>query len=285
MAYQHITLDLMEGALGAEVSAPELFSEDKELQAAAVAEVYGAWLDYHLIVFRDLSLTPNALARFCAQFGELDTYPFVEATTEHPNVIAIVKEPEQTKNFGGAWHTDTSYMAEPPKATCLFAREVPERGGDTLFANTSKAYEALPDDLRAKVAGIDGVFTPSLVHGSAGPYADVKHGQQEKESPDLVVQRVHHPVIRTHPETGRRAIYATPLHCEHFESMSREESLRLLNALYEFATEAQFTTRLKWRPGTLAIWDNRCLFHNALNDYQGQRREMLRVTLKGDVPA
>ncbi len=285
MAYQHINLEPMEGALGVEVNAPALFADDKQLQAAAVAEVYSAWLDYHLIVFRDLSLTPHALARFCAQFGELDTYPFVEATTEHPNVIAIVKEPEQTKNFGGAWHTDTSYMAQPPKATCLFAIEVPELGGDTLFANTSLAYEALAEDVRARVDGLVGVFTPSLVHGNAGPYADVKHGQQEKESPQLVVQRVNHPVIRRHPETGRQAIYATPLHCERFESMSREESLQLLDELYEFATDTQFTTRLQWRPGTLAIWDNRCLFHNALNDYQGQRREMLRVTLKGDVPA
>jgi len=285
MNYHHISVEPMEGALGAEITAPNLFADNEQQQAAAVAEVYQAWLEYHLIVFRDLKLTPNKLAQFCAQFGELDTYPFVEATTEHPNVIAIVKEPEQTKNFGGAWHTDTSYMAKPPKGTCLFAIEVPERGGDTLFANTSMAFEALADEQRDRVKGLVGVFTPSLVHGSSGPYADVKHGQQERQSPELVVQRVNHPVIRTHPETGRQAIYATPLHCERFESMSRDDSLQLLNELYEFSTEARFTTRLQWRPGTLALWDNRCLFHNALNDYQGQRREMLRVTLKGDVPA
>lgn len=285
MDYQHIALEPMEGALGVEITAPALFTDNDPHQADAIAEVYRAWLDYHLIVFRDLNMTPHALAQFCAQFGELDTYPFVEATTEHPNVIAIVKEPEQTKNFGGAWHTDTSYMAVPPKATCLLALEVPSKGGDTLFTNTSMAYEALSADVRARVEGLAGVFTPSLVHGNAGPYADVKHGQQEKKSPDLVAQRVMHPVIRTHPETGRKSIYATPLHCEHFESMTRDSSLPLLNELYEFATQSQFTARLKWRRGTLALWDNRCLFHNALNDYQGQRREMLRVTLKGDVPA
>jgi len=284
MAHQHINIAPLAGALGAEITAPDLFSTDKQLQAIVAAEVYQAWLKYHLVVLRDLSLSPNALADVCALFGELDTYPFVQATTDHPNVIRIVKEPQQTKNFGGAWHTDTSYMAQPPKATCLFALEVPDTGGDTLFASTSLAYDTLSNDQKAQVEGLVGVFTPSLVHGSSGPYADVKHGQQEKQSPHLVTQRVHHPVIRTHPETGRKAIYATPLHCESIESKTHEESSQLLTTLYEFATEDRFTARLKWAPGTLALWDNRCLFHNALNDYQGQRREMLRVTLKGDVP-
>ncbi len=285
MAYQHITLTPMSGALGVEVRAPVLLELSPPDQQAVVAEIQQAWLEHHLVVFRDLSLTAGQQAEFCGFFGELDTYPFVEATTEHPNVIPIIKEPHQTLNFGGAWHTDTSYMEKPPKATCLYALEVPERGGDTLFADTAKAYDALSEGMKELTSGRVGLFTPAMVHGKTGAYTNVKHGMQAKESPEVVDQRVRHPVIRTHPDSGVRAIYATPVHCEHFENMTRAETLPLLEYLYKFATRAEFTTRLSWRPGTLAIWDNRCVFHNAINDYQGQRREMHRVTLKGELPA
>ena len=285
MAYQHISVAPMSGALGAEVTAPALLQLGAGVRDAAVAEIYDAWLEHHVVVFRDLSLTPAEQAEFCSLFGELDTYPFVEATSDHPNVIPIIKEPQQKLNFGGAWHTDTSYMEVPPKATCLYAIEVPERGGDTLFASTAKAYRSLSAGMKAMTADLVGMFTPSMVHGKTGAYGKVKHGMQAKESPDVVDQRVPHPVIRTHPESGVQAIYATPVHCEHFENMTRSESLPLLNYLYEHATRPEFTMRLSWRPGTFAMWDNRCVFHNAINDYQGQRREVHRVTLKGELPA
>ena len=280
----------MTGALGAQVHAPALFTEDEQLANLALAEIRQAWLDYHLIVFRDLSLDAPALARFCAQFGELDIYPFMQATPEHPNVIPVIKEAADTKNFGGAWHTDTSYLAQPPKATCLYALEVPASGGDTLFANTAMAYDALSPGMQNILDGLEGWYTPSLVHSDQGPYADVRSDRPTEASPSfaskdrLVDQRVRHPIVRRHPESGRQSIYATPLHCESFVEMTREETLPLLNYIYEFATRDEFLTRLQWQVGTLAIWDNRSLFHNALNDYQGQRREMYRVTLKGDTP-
>ncbi len=284
MNYQHITLQPMSGALGVEIRLPDGFSAAAP-SAAIVAEINAAWLEHHLIVFRNLSLSPPQQAEFCGLLGALDVYPFLAATSEHPNVVPIIKEPDQKLNFGGAWHTDTSYMEKPPKATCLYALEVPQRGGDTLFANTTSAYAALSDGMKSMLSGLIGVFTPSMVHGKQGAYSAKQLNLDTKEAPDVAEQRVLHPVVRTHPETGAKSIYATPVHCERFENMSRSESLPLLNFLYEFATKPEFTTRLNWQPGTLAIWDNRCVFHNAINDYQGERREVHRVTLQGELPA
>lgn len=284
MNHQHIALHPMSGALGVEIELPPGFVASSAA-AEVVAEINAAWIEHHLVVFRDLNLTPPQQAEFCSLLGALDVYPFLEATTEHPNVVPIIKEPDHRLNFGGAWHTDTSYMAKPPKATCLYALEVPQRGGDTLFANTTKAYAALSEGMKAMLDGLVGVFTPSMVHGKQGAYSAKQLNLDTREAPDVAEQRVRHPVIRTHPETGEKSIYATPVHCERFDNMSRSESLPLLNYLYEFATRPEFTTRLSWQPGTLAIWDNRCVFHNAINDYQGERREVHRVTLCGDSPA
>ena len=284
MNYQHITLQPMSGALGVEISLPDDFKAS-DPAPAVVEEINAAWLEHHLVVFRGLTLSPAQQAEFCSLLGALDVYPFLEATAAHPNVVPIIKEPEQKLNFGGAWHTDTSYMEKPPKATCLYALEVPSRGGDTLFANTTKAYAALSDGMKAMVGSLIGVFTPSMVHGKQGAYSAKQLNLDTKEAPEVAEQRVLHPVIRTHPETGEKSIYATPVHCERFENMSRSESLPLMNYLYEFATRPEFTTRLRWQPGTLAIWDNRCVFHNAINDYAGERREVHRVTLQGELPA
>ena len=270
--------------LGAEIERIDL---SRPVPNAAFDELRRAWLEHHLLVFRDQSLTPAQQAAFCSRFGELATYPFVEATTDHPNVIPIIKDVDQTSNFGGVWHTDGSYMSSPPMATCLYALEVPRRGGDTLYANTAEAFEALSPALQRLVAPIVGVFTPTMVHGRHGPYASVgqrSEAMAKRDNPSLAEQRVHHPIIRTHPETGRRAIFATIYHCERFQGMTREESLPLLGYLHEHATRDAFTQRLRWRPGTLALWDNRCLFHYALNDYQGERRHMRRVTVEGERP-
>jgi len=281
--FAQIELQPMPGALGVEIQLPPSFSVAAP-DSGVVAEINSAWLEHQLVVFRGLSLSPPEQAQFCSLLGELDEYPFLEATTEHPNVVPIIKEPTQKLNFGGAWHTDTSYMENPPKATCLYALEVPRRGGDTLFANTAKAYAALSDGLKTMLAELTGVFTPSMVHGKQGSYSAKQASLDTKSAPEIAEQRVLHPVIRTHPETGRKSIYATPVHCERFENMSRAESLPLLNYLYEHATKPEFTTRLHWQPGTLAIWDNRCVFHNAINDYAGERREVHRVTLRGELP-
>jgi len=170
MAYTTIDVDPSIGAVGALVSGVDLSAE---LAAETVAELRHAWLQHHILFFRDQDLAPAQQAQFAANFGELDVYPFMNALDAHANVIPIIKEPESTLNFGGAWHTDTSYLAQPPKATVLYGVEVPDEGGDTLFANATRAYVDLSDGLKQTLESLSGIYTARLVHGSGGGYNQV----------------------------------------------------------------------------------------------------------------
>ena len=271
----------LNGALGAEIDAGPL---DRPLAPGVLAEIRKAWHEHQLILFRDQTLSTGQYAAFCEQFGELDRYPFAQPLADHPLVYPIVKEPDQAFNFGGGWHTDTSYLEKPPAATCLMAIEVPVHGGDTLFANTAAAFAALSPGMRQLTQDSIGVFTPALVHGESGAFAHLRQGSAESTDTQAAQQRVRHPIIRSHPDTKRQAIYAATGHCERLGQMTVEESRPLLQFLQAQATQPEFTVRLQWQVGTIALWDNRCVFHYALNDYPGQRREMRRVTLKGEVP-
>ena len=246
------------------------------------------WLEYGVLCFRHQKLSPTQQAQFARSFGELDVYPFMRASESHPNVIELVKEPGSQTNFGGLWHTDTSYLPEPPKATVLYAVEVPTVGGDTLFADARAAYDGLSPALRDRFVDTRGVYSPRLVHGQGGAYAveaaQADLGARYGADPDCAEAEVEHPLFRTHPDTGRKSIYCSLAHTWRIVGMSREASLPVLRELDEHATADRYVTRLRWEPGTLAIWDNRCLFHYALNDYHGKRRHMRRVIVRGDRP-
>jgi taurine dioxygenase len=177
-----------------------------------------------------------------------------------------------------------SYQAKPVKATCLYAIETPARGGDTLFANMNAAYDALSEGMHDLLDGVRGVFTAAKVHGAAGLYQSADHPMDMTKNAEKEQARHLHPIVRTHPETGRKALYLDLPHVERIENMRVHESEPLMKFLYEHATQPKFTTRFSWQPGSLAIWDNRCVQHYALNDYPGERREMNRITVKGDVP-
>lgn len=282
MSYSQIKVQKCVGALGAEVSGVDLA---QPLSKPALAEIHAAWLDHQVLFFRGQQLGPAQQAAFAANFGELDVYPFVKALDAHPNVIPIIKEPHTKMNFGGGWHTDTSYSPTPPKATVLYAVEVPDDGGDTLFSDTYAAYDAFSPGMKTMLDGVVGVFSAAMVHGKAGVYTlDGDHPMAYGGSSEVAEREVEHPIIRTHPETGRRAIYASTAHTHHIKDMSVHDSKPLLELLTRQATRPEFVTRFRWTPGTLAMWDNRCVWHYALNDYQGKRREMRRVIVKGDRP-
>ena len=268
------------GALGADVYGVDV----GELSDADFAVLYAAWLEHHVLFFRDQRLTPAQQTAFAQRFGELDVYPFMEPLPGHPHVIPIIKEKATRYNFGGGWHTDMSYIAEPPKATCLYAIEVPPRGGDTLFADMEAAYASLSHGMQQLIGGLKAVFSASKVHGASGYYQKADHPMEMRKNESQEQARHVHPVVRTHPETGRKSLYLDEPHAERFEGMRVSESEPLFKFLCQHATQPQFTTRLRWTPGTLAILDNRCVQHYALNDYQGQRREMNRVVVRGDVP-
>ncbi len=282
MGRERIEVVPMLGALGAEIRGVDL---SKPLDDESFGEIKRAFLEHQVIAFRDQKLDPEDQLAFCRRFGEIDTYPFVKPLEGHPGVIPIVKEPETVVNFGGGWHTDTSYMPKPPMATVLYAIDIPEQGGDTMFANMYAAYEALSEGMLQLLDGLTAVFTAAAVHGASGAYSHVKAGDQERRKDETQAEnREVHPVVRTHPDTARKGLYVGRFHVERLSGMRVDESAPLLNFLTSHAVKPEFTMRFRWQVGTLLIWDNRCVQHNALNDYPGQRREVHRVTIKGDRP-
>jgi len=270
------------GALGAEVRGID-FSQ--ELSNRETSEVYDAYLKHKVLYFRGPLLTPEQQLRVALIFGEPDLYPFIKGLPEAPEVIEIVKTEKDTVNFGGGWHSDTAYLPEPAKGTLLHALEVPDSGGDTLFANMALGYNALSDGMKAVLEGLRGVNdSNSLYAGSRATAMSKLDGMAQNNVADAETFISEHPVVRTHPETGEKALYVSKSHTKRFVGMTEAESKPLIDFLAEHATRPEFTCRVRWEPGAVTVWDNRVTQHFALNDYQGKRRRMRRVTLKGDRP-
>jgi taurine dioxygenase len=270
------------GALGAEFLGVNLKTLDDD---STWKEIQRAFLEHAVLVFRDQDLSPADLMRVGGKFGEPCHYPFVTGMEGYPYIFEVVKEPEEKRNFGGAWHSDTTYLEQPPLATLLHAVEVPSHGGDTLFASTCAAYDALSEGMRKVVDTLIGVNSAELKYGGGRTAMHRKIGSMKVHDTESADQYVsEHPVARTHPDTGRKALYASRGHTTHFRGMTEEESAPLLNFLAQHQTRPEFTCRVRWAPGTLTIWDNRCTQHNAVNDYHGQRRRMRRLTVGAQTP-
>lgn len=269
----------LSGALGAEVLGLDLAAP---LPDDLVAELRRLWLEHGVLFFRDQeALTPQGLVGLARRLGRPVEYPFVKGLPEAPEVIVVAKLEHERVNFGGVWHTDTAYLDEPAMAALLIARETPPFGGDTLFASSVAAYEALSEGMKRMLAGLRAV--------NASAKADVTKTREDRmkdrlgEAASRSFEAVH-PVVRTHPETGRKSLYLSPAHVTRFEDMSEAESAGLLAYLFDHQVRPEFTCRFAWRPGSLAFWDNRCCLHNPINDYHGHRRIMHRVSLAGDRP-
>jgi alpha-ketoglutarate-dependent taurine dioxygenase len=268
------------GALGAEVFGLDV----RTLNEARLAELQAALIEHQVLALRDQRLEPAALSAFAARLGEREVYPFANALPEDPYVVPVVKEPGDSANFGGAWHSDSSYLPAPPSLTLLYAHTVPGRGGDTLFANMYAAYDALHDDVKRRIEPLDAEFTASLVHSQDGAFAAVAGADRNRrEAGDLVTDAIH-PLVHRHPQSGRKALFVSLAHVAALVGVPCPEGRVLLDRLKQHAVSTEFCTRLRWAVGTLTIWDNRCTQHYALNDYPGQRRVMYRVILKGEVP-
>ena len=266
------------GALGAEVLGVDLAAG---LDEAAVREVRQALLDHLVIFFRGQPLEPAGFRRFAASFGQPVEYPFVRGLEGYPEIIQVLKREEETSNFGGIWHSDTSYLDEPPMGSILLARDLPPYGGDTLFANQYMAFEALSDGLKAVLRGLKGVNTSAKADVSKTREDRVKDSGSETAKRDYAAE---HPVVRTHPETGREALYVNVAHTARFAGWTEEESAPLLSYLFAHQVKPEFTCRFRWEAGSIAFWDNRAAQHNPVNDYHGFRRLMHRITLAGDRP-
>ncbi len=276
--YRTIEVRRIAGALGAEVHGVDLA---KPPEAATIAEIRRAFLEYLVIFFRGQDLTLAQYMAFARALGTPVEYPFVKGMPGFPHVIEVKKLEHEKANFGGIWHSDTSYLTEPPMGSMLLAREVPPYGGDTLFANQYLAYESLSDGFKHLIDGLGGVSTSVKADVSKTREDLIKTGGRDEAKKDYAAE---HPVVRTHPETGRKALYVNVAHTARFAGMTDEESAPLLGFLFQHQVRPEFTCRFTWQPGSIAFWDNRCAQHNPVNDYHGFRRVMHRITLAGDKP-
>jgi taurine dioxygenase len=263
------------GALGAEILGVDL----TQLSSETVAAIRRAFLDHQVVFFRDQRLTPAQFMEFAERMGRPIEYPFVEPIPGFPKIIEVKKLEHERQNFGGIWHSDTTYLEEPPMGSMLLAREVPPYGGDTEFASQYLAYETLSAGMQRLLEGRTAV--------NASSKADVTRTREDRvkekggDGRDYVAE---HPVVRTHPETGRKALYVNVAHTVRLSGMTEAESAPLLGFIFRHQVKPEFTCRFQWRVGSLAFWDNRCAQHNPVNDYHGHRRVMHRITLAGDRP-
>lgn len=277
MKYKHIQVNPIAGALGAEISNVDLAQLDDEI----FAEIHHAFLENLVIFFREQNITPDEQVAFSARFAPIGYYPFLKGLPDHPEVIEVRKEPDDKLNFGGVWHTDTAYLAKPPMGSVLYAKEIPESGGDTMFANLYLAYETLSESMKGMLAGRQALNSSRKGDAAVGRQKSVD--ENPKDASEVQTESIH-PVFRTHPETERKALYVNKGHTVCFEGATPEESAPILEYLFEHQIQPEFTCRFNWTPGAVAVWDNRCALHYPLNDYHGQRRVMHRVTMEGTTP-
>jgi taurine dioxygenase len=274
-----LTISPISPALGAEVAGVDL----ARLDAPTFKAIHTAFLAHQMLVFRDQTLAPGEYTALARRFGEPAEYPFAKGLDDHPEITMIVKEAHQTSNFGGMWHADTTYKPDPPKATMLMAVETPPTGGDTLFACQYRAFETLSDGLKRMLRGLNAVSS-SAKNASALRSTHLATRTMSATGQASQTLTATHPAVRRHPQTGRPALYVNRSHTVSFAGMTPEESAPLLEYLFDHQTRPEFTARIRWQPGTVVIWDNRSSQHCAINDYDGHRREMWRITLEGEIP-
>jgi taurine dioxygenase len=262
------------GGCGAEVLGVDL-RDPSESQTAAIRAAYA---EHGVIFFRDQTLSENEHIAFAERFGEIDINKFFPHIDGYPQIAAVRKEKEQKTNIGGGWHTDHSYDQIPAMGSILVARVLPPAGGDTLFADMVKAYEALDDATKAEIADLKAIHSNAHVFGSKAYY---DNPERREFSNDAAVGSAVHPVVITHPLSGKKALYVNPGFTIKFEGKTRDESLPLLQKLFAHAMKPEFHSRFVWQPGSIAFWDNRATWHFALNDYHGEERLMHRITVAG----
>jgi taurine dioxygenase len=267
------------GALGAEILGIDL---GHDLGDESIAAIRAAWLKHCVIFFRDQTLPPERFLSLARRFGEAVEYPFIKGIEGFPEITPVIKLEHEKLNFGGLWHSDTAYLERPPMATMLIAREVPPVGGDTLFANMYLAYETLSEGMKRLLDGLVAVNSSAKADVTRTREDRMRDGAKQDAKQQYTAE---HPVVRTHPETGRKALYINGGHTLRFKDMTEPESAPLIHFLLAHATRPEFTCRFRWDVGSIAFWDNRCTQHNPINDYHGFRRVMHRVTLAGDRPS
>jgi taurine dioxygenase len=281
--YRTIRVAPQPSGFGAEITGPDL---SRPLDRVTLAEVKAAWARHAVVAFPDQPLTLDQLEAFTQQIGPFGRDPFIKPMAGHPNVLELRREPdERATNFGAGWHSDWSFQAQPPAATLLHSEVVPPVGGDTLFCDCSAAYEALSPTLQRMIAPLRAVHSASRAYGTKGVFAR----ETEKRTLQIIVseeadETLTHPLVRTHPVTGRKALFISPVYTVGVEGLTPSESQQILALLFARMTQPQFIYRHRWRPKMLLMWDNRCTMHLAEGGYDGYLRLMHRTTVAGEAP-
>ena len=267
-------------ACGARIEGIDLM---QDLNASQIEELRQLWLEYKVIALRNQSLAPEDLERVANYFGEVGEDPFFGHIDGYPNICAIQRDAdEKTPIFAEIFHTDWSFMQIPPAGTALFGITIPPHGGDTLFADQVKAYEDMPDALREKVKGLTAIHSAALGYAPDGAYgnSDQASGRSMQIKPsEKARETCPHPLVRTHHETGTKALFSSAAYIQSFQDMSLEASQALAMELYAHQTQEKFQYRHKWEKDMLVIWDNRSLLHCATGGFDGYDRLLHRVTI------
>lgn len=264
-----IRLEQLGSCIGAIISGLDL----RHLDETQVDFVTNA-LNQHIVVFfRDQQLEPKTLQALAEKFGTPTPYPFVRGIKNFPEIVEVKKLPEETINFGGVWHSDTTYLDTPAMGALLYGADIPSSGGDTLFANMYAVYESLSMGMQKFLGNLNAINSADKQEIAA-----TRPGQPKK---GLIAE---HPVVRRHPVTNKPLLYVNRAHTIGFVGMSPSESAPILDYLFQKIERPEFACRFVWQAGSLAFWDNRACQHYPVNDYHGQLRRMLRVSLQGDKP-
>jgi len=271
----------LSGSLGAEIYNIDLTL----ITSKNFIEIYKAFNEHQVIFFHNQNMNPEIFLNFAKKWGEMHHHPFMKSLENYPDILEILKTEDDSKAFGNVWHTDQMFTEVPAKCTILYSLEMPEVGGDTLFTNLYEAYNKLSSGLKHMLENINalniGDKQPSIGGQSRKDRHDGTMSNMQVKDPGKVKTESMHPVIRTHPDTKKKALFIGG-HTSQFENMTLEESQPLLNYLKKHITRPEFTCRFRWKVGSVAIWDNRCTLHYAIDDYSGYRRKMHRITIKGE---
>jgi len=269
--------------MGAEIRGVDLAGP---LDDDRVEQVRRALLEHGAVFFRDQKLDPESQLAFARRIGEPEVHPIVDGTEERPEVIRVLKPAGESASFGVGWHSDNSFFEKPSLGTILYGETIPPYGGDTLYASMEKAYEALSERMKTLLEGLLAVHSASRAYDPAvtGEAKYRGEGPLRYRYSDVITREVEHPVIRTHPETGRRSIYVNPMFTQGIVGVTESESRALLSFLFEHCARPDFSCRFRWSPGAVAMWDNRSVWHYAMDDYQPFERVMYRITLAGSRP-
>lgn len=282
-SYQHFRATPATGALGADVEGVDL----RALNAEGYAELRQALLTHKVLFIHGQSLNITDLEQVTLQFGEFGREPYVTCMEEHPHVVHVVKEADEKAPFvfGGAWHTDWTFQERPPAFTLLYGHDIPPYGGDTCFANLALAYEWLSPGMQALLENLDAEHSPERAYGVGANHNALLENMQILYGKDASCEVRSHPLVTRHPETGKRVLFINPAYTSGIKGLRAPEAQPLLDYLFNLAVSQAFTCRMRWRQGTLAIWDNRSTWHMPVADYHGMRREMFRTTVVGETPS